>query len=461
MANNEVSPSREGSPEVTLTIERMGQSGDGIAKMPDGRLAFIPYALPGETVSAQIQEERKNYVRATLQTVIYKAPSRIQPVCPIFGRCGGCSLQHWRYSEELAYKEERVRRALLQVGQDPQVVASIRGSVDPLSYRNKGQFPFGRVDGQVVLGLYRKGTHEVIPARHCDIQDDLVNKVLSWADTAANDLDLPVYDERRKSGVLRHLLIRSSRLQGRLLVLVVAYQEHPRLDEWAKRLLCMEEVAGVALNINQTTGNRVLGPTTRLLAGESFVLEQLLGDTFQLSFTSFFQVNPRQAELLYEVALGFLPETRGVVWDLYSGVGTLACLAAHHSHQVVALELNEDAVRDARHNFMINRVTNVSIHQGRVEDMVQGWVDQGRRLPDTVIVDPPRAGLALSVTKALQQLLPGRIIYVSCNPETWARDVERLSSYYILSSAIPVDMFPRTDHVEVASLLTRRPDVPG
>ena len=429
--------------------------------MPDGRLAFIPYALPGETVSARIQEGRKDYVRAALQAVIRSSPSRIRPVCPIFGRCGGCSLQHWQYPRELTYKEERVRRALTQVGQDPQVVASIRGSADPLGYRNKGQFPFARVGGKVVLGLYRKGTHEVIPARHCDIQDDRVNAVLSLAETAANDLDLPVYDEPMKTGVLRHLLIRSSKFQGRVLVLIVAYQGHPRLGEWAQALCRMKEVAGVALNINQTTGNRVLGSTTQLLAGEPSILEQLLGDTFQLSFTSFFQVNPRQAGILYEAALGFLPEFKGEVWDLYSGVGTLACLAARRSKQVVALELNGDAVRDARHNLMINQVANVSIHQGRVEDMVQGWVDQGRRSPDTVIVDPPRAGLAPTVIKALQQLLPGRIIYVSCNPETWARDVGRLSAHYVLSSAIPVDMFPRTDHVEVASLLTCGPYGPG
>ncbi len=442
----------------TLEILRMGQAGDGVARLADGRLAFVPGALPGELVDAAVTEERKNFVRARLIRRQRSAAERIEPICPLFSECGGCSFQHWDYQAELLYKESRVKEALRRIAHhDPEIVGRIRGSQDPYGYRNKGQFPFGGSTGHAVLGLYRRGTHQVIPADHCDIQDPLINKVLAVGQSMANRLNVPPYDEAHDTGVLRHLLIRSSRREQQILVLLVVRQEHPALETLADEIMrLVPEVQGIGVNINPDRTNRILGPTTTLVRGQDTITDVILGRSFRLSFTSFFQVNPTQVGVLYETALGFLPPHTGEVWDLYSGVGTLAALAAGRARFVRALEVNADAVQDARQNFALNHIENVAIDAGRVEDLIAQWVREQKAPPDAVIVDPPRAGLNPEVIQQLKDLRPGRIIYVSCNPDTWARDAESLTDSFQIAQAIPVDMFPRTDHVEVASCLLRR-----
>lgn len=437
-----------------LVIDRMGQRGDGVGRMPDGRLAFIAGVLPGERVTVEVTEEHKNFVRGVVVDWLHRADDRVEPVCPLFGVCGGCVFQHWEYASELTYKQGRVHRALTSVGFDTGVVMSIRPSRDPYGYRNKGQFPFGGSPGHTVLGLYRQGTHDVVDARHCAIQDQWVNHVLQTAQAIVNELGLSPYDETDGSGILRHLLIRSSRLQGQSLVLIVAAHDHPQLLELAQRLSQhVPEVMGVGLNLNPSRGNRILGANTRILVGSSHILETILGATFRLSMASFFQVNPDQTAVLYEAALACLPRHMHQVWDLYSGVGTLATLAARRADIVRALEVNPDAVIDAQVNFALNRVDNVQIDQGRVEEQMVNWVQKGGAPPDAVIVDPPRAGLTDRVVAALLKLRPAWIAYISCNPETWARDLALLAPAYRLQEAVPVDMFPRTDHVEVASCL--------
>lgn len=449
------------NPPTTLHIDRMGQAGDGVARMPDGRLAFVPGALPGESVEAVVVEERKNFVRAVVTRRLTTSDQRTEPVCPLFAECGGCSFQHWNYAAELAYKERRVQEALRRIAHgDPALVAPIRGSRDPYGYRNKGQFPFGGEAGQAVLGLYRRGTHQVIAADRCDIQDPLINEVLPVAQSLANRMGLAPYREADHAGVLRHLLVRSSRAEGRVLVLLVVREDQPVLQDYAEALMAaIPAIYGVGVNVNADRTNRILGSDTRLLCGSETITDVILGQTFRLSFTSFFQVNPEQVGVLYEAALGFLPAHAEEVWDLYSGVGTLAALAATRAQRVRALEVNPDAVTDARMNFDLNGLRNISVAVGRVEQLIADWVDQQKSPPDAVIVDPPRAGLDQEVVQQIARLRPARIIYVSCNPDTWARDILAWAPHYQLQRAIPVDMFPRTDHVEVASYLERRPKV--
>ncbi len=437
-----------------LAIERMGQHGDGVGRGADGRLVFAAGALPGETVVVEIREVHQNFMRGVVVDWLERADDRIQPICPLFGVCGGCDFQHWEYTSELAYKQDRVHRALRSVGLDTGSIEPIRPSAHLYGYRNKGQFPFGGRPGQVVLGLYRHGTHEVIGARHCDIQDVWVNRVLSTTEAVVNAIGLSPYDEGHKRGILRHLLIRSSRLQGQSLVLIVATRDDPRIMSLAKALAHeVSEVRGVGLNLNPDPGNRVLGSDTRVLVGDRYIFERILGATFRLSMTSFFQVNPDQAGVLYEAALACIPEHVHQIWDLYSGVGTLATLAAPKADLVRALEANLAAVVDARVNFALNHVHNVEIEDVRVENLEARWLRWGDKPPQAVIVDPPRAGLDRRVRETLLRVRPAQIIYISCNPETWARDLASLAPAYGLQRAVPVDMFPRTDHVELASCL--------
>ncbi len=443
---------------VTVGIERMGQAGDGVGHLPDGRLIFIPGALPGEVVDARVTELRRNFARGQLRALEGPAsPARQVPRCPIFLQCGGCNFQHWDYAEESRYKEDRVKEALKRIaGRDTRVVEPIRPSPNPYEYRNKGQFPFGGEPGRVRLGLYRRGTHEVIAARHCDIQDPSVNEVLAVAEDLCNEAGIPPYREETGEGVLRHLLIRSSQREGHALVLLVVKERHPALKTLALALRRkVPSISGVGLNINVHRTNRVLGEHTEVLAGQRTIEDVILGMRFRLSFTSFFQVNPHQVEVLYGAALGFLPDDVDTVWDLYSGVGTLATLASRKAKHVRALEINPDAAKDAEENFQLNQRHNITIDVGRVEALLDAWIGEARVAPEAVIVDPPRAGLDVAVIDRLRVLRPKRIIYVSCNPDTWARDVFRLSPSFELLKAIPVDMFPRTDHVEVASCLTR------
>jgi 23S rRNA (uracil1939-C5)-methyltransferase len=448
--------------DATVVIERMGQYGEGVGRMPDGRLAFVKDALPGETVDIRVTETRSRFVRGAVVKRHDTSHERVQPVCPIYQLCGGCTFQHWQYQAELRYKEARVKDALERIAHlDGRVVQPIRANETPYGYRNKGQFPFGRHNGRTVLGLYRRGSHEVVDLDRCAIQDELVNTVLKAAESLARASGLPPYDEVMHTGVLRHLLVRTSRYQGRALVLWVVARVDPALESLARELMKrVPAVEGVGVNVNADIGNRVLGSETRVLAGESSIVEEILGLKFRLSFTSFFQVNPQQAALLYATALDFLDETTNSVWDLYSGVGTLAILAATRVREVRAIEINADAVADALDNVRLNGLTNVRMEVGAVEQVMSEWVAKGYRAPDAVIVDPPRKGLDASVIDALLQLKPRRIVYISCQPETWARDVRRLSHHYQLTAATPVDMFSRSDHVEVASALELQASTP-
>lgn len=442
--------------EIVARIERMGQAGDGVARGEDGRLIFIPGALPDEEVRAEITEVRRNFSRAKLLGVNVAARDREMPPCPIFDACGGCTFQHWAYASELQYKETRVREALKRVaGFSDERVSPIVGSVSPYEYRNKGQFPVAGQGGMVAFGLYGRGSHRIIATDHCDIQDAVVNRVLKEVQGAARQVAVTPYEESLGQGVLRHVMVRSSRMTGEALVLLVVRVPDESLSIMAEHIMqrC-PEVKGVGMNVNSERTNRILGEHTQILKGQDHIVDTILGLKFSLSFTSFFQVNPDQVGVLYQTALGFVNVGLTEVWDLYSGVGTLAALASQKALLVRALEANLDACRDAEENFRLNAIRNVTIVHGRVEDVIHNWVTSDKTPPDAVIVDPPRAGLVPSVVDSLNALRAKKIVYVSCNPDTWARDLLALHPRYALEEAIPVDMFPRTDHVEIASVLS-------
>ncbi len=443
---------------VALRIKRMGQAGEGVAEDASGRVVFVAGALPGETVEAEVTEIRTNFSRARTHRIEQTSPDRITPRCPIFAECGGCVFQHWEYDAELAHKEDRVRQALIRIGRlEHPLVRPIVGAREPYGYRNKGQFPWGGTAGNAFLGLYARLSHQVVPAEHCDIQDVLVNQVLGLMPGIVNQLGIPPFDEATRQGVMRHLLIRSTENQEALVLFIVHHWDD-RLVMAAEQLMnLLPSVVGVGANVNATPHNRVLGSETRLIRGNPSVTETILDKRFNLSFESFFQVNPQQVGRLYGLVLHALDEPMDMIWDLYAGVGTLAILASDRAHAVRALELSPEAAKDARANIDLNHADNVTMTVGRAEHIILDWVREASGPPSAVIIDPPRAGLATPVVTSLLALQAKKLVYVSCNPETLARDVALLKESYNLAGATPVDMFPRTDHVETVAVLQRRP----
>ncbi|SMC05533.1 23S rRNA (uracil1939-C5)-methyltransferase [Sulfobacillus thermosulfidooxidans DSM 9293] len=442
--------------EIEVQIDRMGQNGQGIAYLPDGRIFFVDGALPGERVRAQLTQVKSQYARGTLNQVLQASPSRIESGCSYFEQCGGCAFQHWDYQQELQYKENWVRQALKRIGKvDAPPVEQIVAAPSADHYRNKGQFPWGYVDGKLRLGLYQSRSHELVPLDNCLIQDQAISKMLEDLPRLVAPYRLSAYDESTGKGLLRHVLIRTSKWSHDMLVLFVVTKQEPRLKNIAEELRRQyPHIAGVGININAERTNRILGTHTELLAGTSTIIDKILDMSFYVSFESFFQVNPEQVSTLYQLALKHVPENAKIVWDLYAGVGTLATLMSPKSQAVYAIEINPQAAADAKKNFALNHLSNVSIIAAPVEEIATRHQLPN---PEIVVMDPPRKGVDASVLQTLKQLAPERIIYVSCNPDTLARDIALLRPDYELQSVTPVDMFPRTDHVESCSLLIKKP----
>jgi 23S rRNA (uracil1939-C5)-methyltransferase len=436
-----------------LRVDRMARDGEGVATLDTGMRIFVAGALPGETVRAVVTEAHAQYAKARVQEILIPAKARIRAPCPVYGACGGCSLQHWDYAAELAYKEQRLRDALQRIGGLEAVpLEPIRGAPSPYGYRSKGSFPWSGEAGRLALGLYARATHTVVPVASCQIQHPLVNRVLGPAIRIANRLGLEPYHEATGTGLLRHLVVRASRFERRVAVTVVATRRDPRLELFARDLMRVDPVVkGVAGNWNPTPGNRILGPATEPLAGDPQLVEAVLGATFSIAPDAFFQVNVPQAEVLFGAVLdaaGAPAET----WDLYAGVGVLAVLLARAGHRVTAVEEGMQAAAAARHNAGRNGVA-LTVVADRVERFV---AERNAPRPSLVVVDPPRHGLLPAVSEALLTVAPKRLLYVSCAPETLARDLRVLATRYRVARVLPVDFFPRTDHVESLTVLEDR-----
>ncbi|MCL5967309.1 MAG: 23S rRNA (uracil(1939)-C(5))-methyltransferase RlmD [Firmicutes bacterium] len=441
------------SESLLLRIERMGRDGEGVASLPDGRVVFIAGALPGETVQATVVEEHQRYARAVMTALASHAPDRRLAPCPIYRECGGCTLQHWSYESETEYKRRRVEDALHRIGGLTSVrVEPVRAPSYPYRYRSKASFVWTGGPGSARLGLFRRGTHEVVNTDQCLVQDPLLDEVLRGAVEAANQFRLEPYQESEDRGLLRHLVARVSTAEARTVVLLVASRRDPRFMEWGRELMRrVPHLKGVALSINADRTNRILGGPATTLTGDPELRENLAGMSFVLGADVFFQVNPPQAEVLLEVVaqeIGPGPGMRAA--DLYAGVGVMGSLLAHKGYRVLAIEASRAAVSDGRRSALQNG-SGIEFRPGAVEVVFPALVAHDYR-PDIVVLDPPRSGIKPEVAAALSVASPSKIIYVSCDPETLARDVARLSSYRV-THVTPVDLFPRTDHVETVLVM--------
>lgn len=435
----------------TVTVEALASQGQGVARI-DGQVVFVKGALPGETCRIVLEHVGHRAAWAGVEAIPAPSPDRVAPDCPYYAQCGGCQTRHMTYEAELAFKAGKVREALTRIGgADPGAVL-IHGSAATARYRNKVQFP---VAAGPKVGFYRERSHRVVDVADCLLQPEGAGPLAQALRTWMRRWNVPAYDERGHKGLVRHLFLRSAR-SGVLCCIVANGHSLPREDELVELLRAAEpKLTGISLNGNTRRGNVILGQEYRTLWGEDFLLDELCGLTFRLSVPSFYQVNRPQAEALYGLAGEFAGLTGGeTVLDLYCGTGTIGLTLAKQAGQIIGVEIVPQAVEDAWENARRNGLANVRYLCGDAAQAAAQLAREGVR-PQVAVVDPPRKGLAPDVIEILLQMSPRRIIYLSCDCATLARDVKALSPAYTLTRAEAVDMFPRTVHVETVALLSR------
>ena len=439
--------------EHIVTIEGYGEGGMGVARI-DGRVVFVHGALRGEKCRVLILKTLKSVAFAKVLEVLEPSSERIESDCPYFPRCGGCTYRHMSYEEELRLKKQRVRDNLARIGGSAVTVEEILGAADTLRYRNKAQYPVSK-DGKV--GFYRARTHEVIECEQCLL-------VKSEADAAAEALRdymrrccVAGYDEKTGRGLVRHLYVRSNAAGESLVCVLVNGNKLPQ-EETLVALLreACPKCRGIVLGTNTKKGNVILGDRYRTLWGEDRLEDTLCGKRFRLSVPSFYQVNRAQAERLYAKAIEFADLTgQETVLDLYCGAGTITLALSDHAKRVLGAEIVPEAIDDARENAVRNGVKNVEFFCGDASDVAKKLAQEHLR-PDVITVDPPRKGLAADVVESIAAMQPERVVYVSCDSATMARDVKRFAELgYTATRAAAVDMFPRADHIEAVCRLER------
>ena len=442
---------------LELVIDGLGARAEGVGRTA-GRAVFVPFALPGERCAVQIQHVGRKRVEARLMEVLEAHPGRCQAPCAVFGRCGGCQLQHAEYALQLELKQRIVADTLRSVaGVELAEAVPVLGADKPYGYRNRGQYPVGTQGRELRTGFYAQGSHELVAVERCPLHDERVDLVVRSMRAWAQRKKIEVYDERSHKGFLRHAVARVAVSSGQVLAVCVGAVDRKLAYQDLLRRLRRElpELTGLVLNIQPAKSNVVLGSRNRLLWGQDHVEERLGGLRFRLSVGSFFQVHLAQAERLFARVLELLGKPAGTVLDAYGGVGVLAQLMAQAGHECLSIEMQASAVADARAAAKLNGLSGMRFEQGRVETVLPRLVAGGLRL-GAVVMDPPRKGCEASVLQALADSGAERIFYVSCHPGSLARDLRRLLDMgYALDGLEAVDMFPQTAHLECLCRLSR------
>ena len=448
---------------MTITIDDLGNNGEGIGHV-DGYALFVKGALPGEVVKVSMMKCNKNYGFAQLLEIVEPSPERVTPVCPAAGKCGGCTLQHLSYEGQLVYKDKKVKDCLTRIGGvdlsqvEWQPIQGMTGEYEtPWHYRNKAQFPIRRDDyGKAVMGFFAGRSHRLIPMDCCEIQDERINQTAEVVLDFLNERRVPAYDEASHTGLVRHLFIRVGKHTGQIMVcLVLNGSSLPEADKLVEKLLIIPGMTSIFVNINTEKTNVILGKKMKLLWGKEFIEDQIGDISYEISPQSFYQVNPIQTEKLYQSALDFAELTgEESVWDLYCGIGTISLFLARKAKEVYGVEIVPQAIDNARINARKNGIQNVHFSCGAAEDVAQ---EQG---VDVIVVDPPRKGCDSKLLDTMVTMAPKKIVYVSCDPATLARDVKILSDKgYQVKKVRVTDMFPMGGHVETVVLLSQqKPD---
>lgn len=440
----------------TLKIEDLAHGGDGVARAENGMAVFISLTLPGDLVKAKITKIKKDYAFAELIEVIEAGPGRIKAPCPVYNECGGCQLQHIDYQKELEFKKNNIKQLINRIAEIKDFkLMDVLAADDNFRYRNKAQFPLKiNENDQITAGFYKRGSHDIVPNHDCLIQHPLINRILRITLEELNKFQLSIYNEDSLQGLLRHLVIRvGSCTNQALLVMVTNGDDFIDKNLIARTLMRkIPELKGVVQNINNENTNVIFGKKDLLLAGENKITEYIGKTAYLVSARSFFQVNTMQAKKLYDTAAEYLGNDRSFkIIDAFSGTGSIALYLADKAEKIYAIESLESAVKDAEENAKLNNVNNIEFKKGMVEEKLPELLEKEKI--ESVIFDPPRKGLDEKTVNLLLSSSIEKIIYISCNPATQARDLKKLKEKYQLVKIQPVDLFPQTYHIESVALL--------
>ena len=447
---------------IELTIEDLGIDGEGIGKA-DGMAIFVKDAVVGDRIQAKIMKMKKHYGYARLMEVLEPSPVRCAPRCNFARQCGGCQLQAMSYEEQLKFKERKVKNHLLRIGkfkEDEIHMLPIMGMKEPWRYRNKAQFPFGLdKNGNIVAGFYAGRTHDIIECEDCLLGVEENKDILGIIKGFMRVHGIRPYDETTHKGLVRHALIRKGFHSGEIMVcLVINGKDIPAKEQLVEELCQVKGMTSISYSINQEKTNVIMGKEIVNLYGPGYITDNIGNVTYQISPLSFYQVNPVQTEKLYGTALEYAGLTGNeTVWDLYCGIGTISLFLAQNAKKVYGVEIVPQAIEDARRNAALNNITNAEFFTGKAEEVLPEQYEKNKVYADVIVVDPPRKGCDQVCLDTILKMAPKRVVYVSCDSATLARDVKYLGERgYEVKRVKTVDMFPWSGHVETVCLMSRK-----
>lgn len=444
---------------VTLEIVDCGTDGEGIGKA-DGFTVFVKDAVIGDTIMAKIMKAKKNYGYGRLMEILKPSPYRVEPVCLSARQCGGCQLQAVSYEEQKVFKEKKLRGHLERIGGFTEFpMEPLIGMDDPYHYRNKAQFPVGRnKEGRIVTGFYAGRTHAIIENRDCALGIPQNKDVLDRVIAHMEKYNIAPYDEATGKGLVRHIFVRYGFFTGELMVcLIINGQDLPHQRELVEKLCEIPGMTSISLNMNKKRSNVILGDKVKTIWGEDYITDKIGDVSYEISPLSFFQVNPKQTWKLYSKALEYADlHGEETVWDLYCGIGTISLFLAQKAKFVRGVEIVPAAIEDAKRNAQINHIENVEFFVGKAEEVLPREYEKNGVYADVIVVDPPRKGCDEMLLKTILKMQPKRVVYVSCDSATLARDLRFLcDNGYELKKVCGVDQFPQTVHVETVCLLSK------
>ena len=449
--------------EYVVDIVDIGQGGVGIGKY-EGFTVFVEGGLIQDKVKVRINKSKKNYAVGDIVEIIEKSPFRVDRICSDdLKDCGGCQIQELDYNKQLELKTNEVKQVISRIGKLENVeIHETIGMQSPCRYRNKAQFPIQNINGSTAIGFYKKKSHDVIPTDMCVIQHDINDKIINIIKTYIQAYNVSIYNETTHTGVLRHLVTKVGFTTNEVMVVLVANGTNlPHLNELASVL--KENILGfktLVLNVNKAKTNVILGKENKVIYGNGKINDYIGDLVFEISPLSFFQVNPVQTEVLYNKALEYAElKENDTVFDIYCGIGSISLFLAQKATKVYGIEIVEDAIKDAKINAKLNNLNNVEFYVGKAEEVVPKMYSEGKTA-NVVVVDPPRKGCDEKVLDTIVSMKPDRVVYVSCNPSTLARDLAYLDERgYKCVEIQPVDMFPHTMHVECCAKIVKKSDL--
>lgn len=443
---------------IDVKFEDLTHEGNGVAKV-DGYPLFVPNCLPGEKAKIKVIKVNKGYGFGRLIELYEKSPDRVEPDCPIYRECGGCQLQHLSYPGQLKAKHKQVREVLTRIGKLENVlVHPVLGMDDPWRYRNKAQVPVGEREGGLITGFYQKRSHDIIDMEACLIQQEKNDNVVRTVKQICEKYGVRAYNEQTHKGTLRHIMARYGMKTGEIMiVLITRTADIPNKNHIIQEIIQSNpDIKSIVQNINSKRTNVIFGDETKVLWGDEFIYDYIGNIKFAISARSFYQINPEQTKVLYDQALKYAGlNGKETVIDAYCGIGTISLFLAQKAKKVYGVEIVPEAIEDAKRNAEINGIENVEFAVGEAETVIPKWYEYGVKA-DVLVVDPPRKGCDGTLLQTIVEMKPEKVVYVSCNPATLARDLRILEDGGFKTVEVqPVDMFPQTMHCEAVALLVR------